>query len=92
VTFDHVLPTGQKVQFGGVEDVGVMRPNRVFVDWQSDLGARQLWYDGASVTITDPSTPFYAAASRPRRLPTASATSRACGFDLVLDHSEPVNE
>ena len=43
VTFDHVLPTGQKLQFGAVEDLGVQRPNRVYVDWRGDLGARQLW-------------------------------------------------
>ncbi len=65
VTFDHVLPTGQTIQFAAVEDVGVERPNRVYVDWSGDLGARRFWYDGMTVTISDPSTPFYAAEPAP---------------------------
>ena len=68
VTFDHVLPTGQKLQFGAVEDLGVQRPNRVYVDWRSDLGERRLWYDGTAVTIADPATPFYAVQPAPADL------------------------
>lgn len=67
VTFDHVLPTGQKLAFAGREDVGVARPNRAYVDWQSDLGARRFWYDGTTLTVTDPATPFYAARRHRRR-------------------------
>ena len=68
VTFDHVLPTGQKLQFGAIEDMGVRRPNQVYVDWRSDLGERKLWYDGTAVTIVDPSTPFYAVQPAPADL------------------------
>src|SRR5690242_11324554 len=34
VTFDHVLPSGQKLQYGAREDVAVHRPNRVYVEWR----------------------------------------------------------
>ncbi|MFO1067619.1 MAG: DUF2092 domain-containing protein [Geminicoccaceae bacterium] len=68
VTFDHVLPTGQKLQFAATEDLAVQRPNKVHVDWRSDLGDRQLWYDGKAVTLTDPSTPFYAVQPAPASL------------------------
>lgn len=68
VTFDHVLPTGQKLQFAAREDVGVERPNRAYVDWQSDLGERRFWYDGATLTIADPATPFYASEPAPATL------------------------
>ncbi|MFO1079005.1 MAG: DUF2092 domain-containing protein [Reyranellaceae bacterium] len=68
VTFDHVLPTGQKLQFAAAEDLAVQRPNKVHVDWRSDLGDRQLWYDGKAVTLTDPSTPFYAVQPAPASL------------------------
>jgi len=68
VTFDHVLPTGQKLQFAAREDVGVERPNRAYVDWQSDLGERRFWYDGSTLTIADPATPFYASEAAPDTL------------------------
>ncbi|MFO1104676.1 MAG: DUF2092 domain-containing protein [Amaricoccus sp.] len=68
VTFDHLLPTGQKLQFGATETVGVRRPDRVYVDWQSDLGERRFWYDGKTLTITDPATPFYAEETAPKTI------------------------
>src|SRR5215467_15546453 len=60
VTFDHVLPSGQKLQFGAAEEVMLQRPGRLYVEWNGDLGARQFWYDGTSVTLYDPAMPFYA--------------------------------
>ncbi len=65
VTFDHVLPSGQKLQFSAAEEVVLQRPGRLYVEWNSDLGARQFWYDGKSVTLFDPATPFYANATAP---------------------------
>jgi hypothetical protein len=65
VTFDHVLPSGQKLQFSAAEEVVLQRPGRVYVEWNGDLGARQFWYDGKSVTLYDPATPFYASESAP---------------------------
>lgn len=65
VTLDHVLPSGQKLQFSAAEEVVLERPGRVYVEWNGDLGARQFWYDGNSVTLFDPATPFYASASAP---------------------------
>jgi hypothetical protein len=65
VTFDHVLPTGQKLQFSAVQAIALKRPGRLYVDWDGDLGARELWYDGASVTLHDPATSFYANESMP---------------------------
>lgn len=65
ITFDHVLPTGQKLQFSASEEVVLQRPGRLYVEWNGDLGARQFWYDGKSVTLYDPATPFYASAAAP---------------------------
>src|SRR5277367_3930226 len=59
ISFDHVLPSGQKLQFSASEDVALQRPNRLYVGWSGDLGDRQFWYDGKSVTLYDPATPFY---------------------------------
>src|SRR5271166_1327593 len=65
VTFDHVLPSGQKLQFAAAEEVALQRPGRLYVEWNGDLGARQFWYDGKSVTLYDPATPFYASEAAP---------------------------
>lgn len=59
VTFDHVLPSGQKLQYSATEDVALQRPNGLYVEWSGDLGSRQFWYDGKAVTIFDPETGFY---------------------------------
>jgi hypothetical protein len=63
ITFEHVLPSGQKLQFSATEDVALQRPNRLYVEWSGDLGDRQFWYDGTSITLYDPATPFYASAA-----------------------------
>jgi hypothetical protein len=85
VTFDHVLPTGQKLQFAAVEDVAVARPNRVRVDWRSDLGERQFWYDGTTVTVADPATPFFAEAPAPETLDATLAMA-----ETELDFAPPL--
>jgi hypothetical protein len=68
VTFDHVLPSGQKLQFSSSEEVALQRPSRLYVEWSGDLGARQFWYDGKSVTLYDPAMPFYASEAAPPEL------------------------
>jgi hypothetical protein len=65
ITFDHVLPSGQKLQYTSSEDVALERPNRLYVEWSGDLGDRQFWYDGKSLTLYDPATPFYATDTAP---------------------------
>jgi hypothetical protein len=65
VSFDHVLPSGQKLQFSAAEEVVLQRPGRIYVEWNGDLGARQFWYDGKSVTLYDPAMPFYASEAAP---------------------------
>src|SRR5271166_675479 len=65
ITFDHVLPSGQKLQYAAREDVVLQRPGGLYVEWSGDLGNRQFWYDGKSVTLYDPATPFYATDATP---------------------------
>jgi len=68
ITFDHVLPSGQKLQFAATEDVALQRSGRLYIEWSGDLGDRQFWYDGKTVTLYDPSSPFYASESAPPQL------------------------
>ncbi|HUB44600.1 MAG TPA: DUF2092 domain-containing protein [Acetobacteraceae bacterium] len=65
ITFDHVLPSGQKLQYEAAEDVALRRPDGVYVAWSGDLGDRQFWYDGKTVTLYDPATSFYGAEAAP---------------------------
>jgi hypothetical protein len=65
ITFDHVLPTGQKLQFFAIENVALQRPNGLYIEWSGDLGDRKFWYDGKTATIYDPDTVFYAADAAP---------------------------
>jgi hypothetical protein len=65
ITFEHVLPSGQKVQYEATEDVALQRPGGLYVGWSGDLGDRQFWYDAKTVSLYDPSTPFYASAPAP---------------------------
>src|SRR5262249_40802104 len=65
VTFGDVLPSGQKLLCSAAEDVMLQRPSRLYIEWNGDLGARQFWYDGKSVTLFDPAMPFYASEAAP---------------------------
>jgi hypothetical protein len=73
ITFDHVLPSGQKLQFASAEEVVLQRPGRLYVEWNGDLGARRFWYDGKSVTLYDPAMPFYASEAAPPEIDTMLA-------------------
>ena len=68
ITFDHVLPSGQKLQYTASEDVALQRPDRLYIEWAGDLGDRQFWYDGTSITLYDPATPFYASEAAPKEI------------------------
>ena len=77
ISFDHVLPSGQKLQFAATEDVVLQRPSGLYIEWQSDLGNRQFWYDGKSITLHDPASRFYA------------TTAAAPDIDTMLDKLVP---
>jgi hypothetical protein len=63
VTFDHVLPSGQKLEFAAAQEIVLQRAGRLYVEWNGDLGDRRFWYDGRSVTLWDVAMPFYASAA-----------------------------
>ncbi len=74
ILFDHVLPSGQKLQYAAGEDVALQRPGKLYVEWSGDLGDRQFWYDGAAITLLDPATPFYASQAAPADIDTMLST------------------
>jgi len=67
ITFDDVLPSGQKIQFGATEDLAVRRPNGAYIEYRGDLGFKRFWYNGESVTLYDPGDNVYAAEKVPAK-------------------------
>ena len=56
---------GRSCSISAIEDVALRRPGGLYVEWHGDLGDRQFWYDGKSVTLYDPAAPFYATEAAP---------------------------
>jgi hypothetical protein len=65
VLFDQVLPSAVKVQFAGAIDFALQRPDELAIDYQSDLGGKQLWYQGDTLTIFDQPRRMYATLTVP---------------------------
>ncbi|MEB2346558.1 MAG: DUF2092 domain-containing protein [Deltaproteobacteria bacterium] len=68
IEYDQVLPSGQKVELGALQDVAVRRPDRVYVEYEGDAGANRLWYDGRQITVLDGEENLYAAAPMPGKI------------------------
>ena len=71
INFDDVLPTGQKVQYAAIEDIAVRRPNRVYTEYDGDLGGKRFWYDGKSITMYDSGANVYASTAMPGKIDAA---------------------
>ena len=53
ITYEAVLSTGEKVQYGGASEVSVRRPNRLYVTFEGDERRSQVFYDGRTITLFD---------------------------------------
>jgi hypothetical protein len=53
ISFDDVLPTGQKIQYSAENQVAIRRPDRVYAEMQGDTGKRRFWFDGKRATLVD---------------------------------------
>jgi hypothetical protein len=65
VLYDQVLPSAVKVQFAGEIDFAVQRPDELVMDYHSDLGSKQLWYQNDNLTIFDQPHRMYASLKVP---------------------------
>jgi hypothetical protein len=77
VTFDNVLPSGQKLQYAGSVDASVRRPNRLYSEFDGDLRSTIFWYDGENFTFLDRKRDVYSTQPSP---PTLDAT-----VDHIMD-------
>src|SRR5262245_4473871 len=71
ITYDDLLPTGQKIELAAEYDAAVRRPDRVYTEYWGDAGGRRFWYDGKTITLYDPTLGVYG--SEPAK-PTIDAT------------------
>jgi hypothetical protein len=53
VLFDQVLPYAVKIQFAGEINFALQRPDELAIDYRSDFGAKQLWYQKDTLTVFD---------------------------------------
>jgi hypothetical protein len=65
INFDSVLPSGVKLQYAAAMDTAIKRPNQLAISYKGDLGAKELWYDGKTLTILDPAHRAYASMPAP---------------------------
>lgn len=81
VTSEEVLDTGQKIQSSSTVRIVARRPDRLFVDVDSERRKRRIYYDGSQVTIYGPVQGYYASVAAP---PTTQQLVRdlADRFDL----------
>lgn len=68
VLFDQVLASEVKVQYAGSINFAVQRPDELAIDFQSDLGGKELWYQGDKLTIFDPPQQVYASLAVPNTI------------------------
>jgi len=71
IAYDAVHSTGEKVQYGGVSDISVRRPNRLHVAFEGDEHRRQVFYDGSTVTLFDMLRNLYAVTKVPGKMDAA---------------------
>lgn len=85
VTFDELLPSGQKIQFGGQASIKVKRPGRVYAMYEGDLHSRKIWYNGDEITILNMNDNFYGQLKVPATIDkTMDYLIRDYGFTLPL--------
>ncbi len=65
IMFDKVLAHGVKVQYAAEMDFALQRPDELAVEYHSDLGGKQIWYQNDRLTILDLAQRMYASESVP---------------------------
>lgn len=85
VMFDDHLPSGQKIQFAAAEDVSVRKPDRIYVDYKSDLGSKKFWYNGKTITLLSPLHNSYSTIEAPPNIESAiNLLMKDYGFTVPL--------
>jgi hypothetical protein len=59
ITDDEVLSNAQKIQYGGISNIEVRRPNKLHVRYSGDDRQTQVFYDGKTFIIFGPKDSVY---------------------------------
>jgi hypothetical protein len=87
IMFDDILDSRRKLQRSASEKVFVQKPNKVYIEYISDVGGQKFWYDDSNVTILDLPGSLYSKIVVPNSINQA--------FDELLkryDYSLPFSE
>jgi hypothetical protein len=85
VTYDDVLPSGQKLQYSASMDMASRRSDGLQAEIRGDLGGKRVWYDGKSVTLHDGGQNVYSVTpGRPTLEATLDAVMRRHGMSVPL--------
>ena len=74
ISYDDLLPSGQKLQLAATDDVLVRRPDRIYSEFEGETGGKRFWYDGKTITLYDSKHHVYGTEEAPATI------------DAVLDH------
>ena len=82
VTTEDVLNSGQKLQYSGTLELLARRPDRFKITAVSDQRARQIFYNGSSVTVFSPRLGYYGSFHAP---PTIYETVEKANADYGIE-------
>ena len=85
MTVEDVLQDGQKLQYSGTIDITAHRPDKFRIDLDINDSARQLFYDGKTLTLYAPQLKYYAKTQAPATIrETLAAAFDKYGLDIPL--------
>jgi len=71
ISYDSVLTSGEKIQYGGTADISVHRPNRLHVAYRGDEQQRRVFFNGRTITLYDVAANVYAVTEVPSEIDAA---------------------
>jgi hypothetical protein len=71
ITYDAVLASGEKIEYGGTADAAVRRPDRLHVEYRGDERQNRFVFDGRTVTVHDLAVDVYAVTEVPPEIDAA---------------------
>jgi hypothetical protein len=83
--FDVILLNGAKIEYSGALEAVVKRSDGLYLNYGDDLSAKQLWYDGTTMTLLDDLNNVYASVGVSGPVPEAlTQVSQEYGLELPL--------
>lgn len=81
-TIEAVTASGQRLQFGNTATVAVQRPNKLWAARTGDVVEQAFYYDGKSLTLSNPRDKVFATVAAPGTIETMLDFARA-SLDVV---------